>query len=395
MNDDLMTKPKILWFSHSPLSISESFIADTIQLLKLDHEVRVVSGSDGSLCAYPDLDVRFTSHSKMRERSYEKVLRLWKKKELHSERTARQVEVVLDAEFQDYRPDVLWVCYGTSAYDARRFLANTKVPFFIEVHGYDVSSQFGRASYRSSFVALANRSAGVICASEHTRRLCTLAGVNPDRIHVVRYSLDSQRIAPTGQPKTNYPSLIHFGRLTAKKHPLATLEAFRLLKMKVPDARMTFIGSGDMGDELERRTLDYGLSESVTVLPGMPQAQALELVEQHWIFCQHSVTALDGDQEGFSLSPAEAALLEMPVVSTYHNGIREHVLHERTGFLTHEYDFDAMAGYMERLVLDEALRLRMGEEGRASVSALCSFHNRRRLIGELVEFLMLCSQDFD
>lgn len=380
-----MKRRKILWFSHSTLSISESFIADTIQLLQRDHDVCVISGSDGALCAYPDLNAEFTSHSRLKERTYEKVMRLWKKWELHSERIARRVESILGNRIQNFQPDVLWICYGTSAHDARRYLSKTDIPYFIEVHGYDVSSQFGKPSYRSSFVSLANRSAGVICASEHTRRLCTLAGVRPDRIHVIPLSLDSERIAPSFEPKTSFPSLIHFGRLTAKKHPLATLEAFRILKSRVRDAKLTFIGAGDMGAELEQRIHQYGLSDSITLYPGMPQSEALKIVEQHWVFCQHSVTALDGDQEGFSLSPAEAALLEMPVVSTYHNGIREHVMHERTGFLTHEYDFDAMADYMEKLLLNENLRMQFGKVGRKSVSIICDARKRRKRLQVLVE----------
>lgn len=59
------------------------------------------------------------------------------------------------------------------------------------------------------------------------------------------------------------------------------------------------------------------------------------------------MTARSGDQEGFGISLAEAAALELPVVSTLHNGIPEQVINGETGFLVREHDYEAMA---ERLV---------------------------------------------
>ena len=77
---------KILWLSHSPLTISETFIAATIRILKEDHEVLVVSGGNGRDCAFPDLDVRFTGHAQLKESASEKFIRTWRKSHPFDER---------------------------------------------------------------------------------------------------------------------------------------------------------------------------------------------------------------------------------------------------------------------------------------------------------------------
>lgn len=53
--------------------------------------------------------------------------------------------------------------------------------------------------------------------------------------------------------KTAHASFVHFGRLTEKKHPIATLEAFKLVEAEIPEDIMTFIGDGPLKSELLER----------------------------------------------------------------------------------------------------------------------------------------------
>ena len=116
----------------------------------------------------------------------------------------------------------------------------------------------------------------------------------------------------------------------------------------------------------------------------MSRQEALDIVQSHWVFCQHSVTASDGDQEGFGLSPAEAALLGMPVISTVHNGIPEHVENGKAGILTREWDIESMAEAMLRLANDAELRNSMGKKGRENIVNLCDPDKRKKRIRELI-----------
>ena len=105
---------------------------------------------------------------------------------------------------------------------------------------------------------------------------------------------------------------------------------------------------------------------------------------EHWIYVQHSVTGPNGDQEGFGISLAEAALMEIPVVSTWHNGIPEQVIHNETGFLCQEFDFETMAAQVCILINDSKLRKEMGKKGRANIIELCDPNFRTEKLLRLV-----------
>ena len=82
------------------------------------------------------------------------------------------------------------------------------------------------------------------------------------------------------------------------------------------------------------------------------------------IFLQHSITALNGDQEGFGVSIAEASATGLPVICSNATGIRDQVVDGKTGFLVPEKDVKSMAEKMLLLANDYDLRKRMGTTGR-------------------------------
>lgn len=92
------------------------------------------------------------------------------------------------------------------------------------------------------------------------------------------------------------------------------------------------------------------------------------------------------NQEGIALSPAKA-LLELPVIGTNHNEIPEHVIHEETGLLVNEYEFDGMAEAKFNLINDRGKRLTFGGAGR-KMSSCCAFlrRDKRQLSVRLIQF---------
>ena len=126
------------------------------------------------------------------------------------------------------------------------------------------------------------------------------------------------------------------------------------------DAQLTIIGEGPLKEQLEAYIQEHHLEAAVTLLGPCTNRQALAELQQHHVFCQHSVTGMDGDQEGFALSPAEAALFEMPVVATWHNGIPNMCNTVQTGLLVREWDIEAMAQAMSHWLRHQTQRWPVG-----------------------------------
>jgi colanic acid/amylovoran biosynthesis glycosyltransferase len=73
--------------------------------------------------------------------------------------------------------------------------------------------------------------------------------------------------------------------------------------------------------------------------------------------------------EGFCNAVVEAQAMELPVVCTDADGLRENVADGETGFVVERRNPAALAGKVEKLAQDPQLRRRMGEAGRRRVTS--------------------------
>ena len=57
----------------------------------------------------------------------------------------------------------------------------------------------------------------------------------------------------------------------------------------------------------------------------------------------------------------------LPVISTYHAGIPEVVIHNETGLLVQEYDITGMGQHMIRVLKENLLAQKLGQAGRERI----------------------------
>ena len=293
----------------------------------------------------------------------------------------------LSVVVSEFQPAVAYVEFGGTGVLAVEAMSAANVPFVVHFHGNDISGMLSDGDYRLRLREVFSRAARLIAASNHMRRLIVLEGAVEQKCCVVKLDVNVECCEPVSWDvrRRESPSIVFLGRLTPKKHPVALIEAFAIVRRSVPRAVLTIIGDGPEKDRVESRIRLHGLSDSVRMLGAMPRGKALLEVAKHWVYAQHSVTAPSGDQEGFALSLAEAALLELPVVSTNHNGIPEHVIHGLTGLLCKEFDYETMAAYLVRLLSNPDECKLMGEAGRLNVATNFPRGQRPKAISELLE----------
>lgn len=73
------------------------------------------------------------------------------------------------------------------------------------------------------------------------------------------------------------------------------------------------------------------------------------------------------------------------MISTMHNGIPEHVIDGKTGFLVREFDYESMAERMLLLVSDPELMRAFGRAGRENIQNICNPENRLRELKRLFQ----------
>ena len=123
--------------------------------------------------------------------------------------------------------------------------------------------------------------------------------------------------------------------------------------MKQVDAKLFIAGKGPLEDELKEQAKELG--EKVTFLGAKTHEELPAIYASADVFVAPSVTAKDGDKEGFGLVILEALASGIPVVASNSGGIVDLIHHEENGLLVPEKDSNAIADSINRLMNDATL----------------------------------------
>ncbi len=260
--------------------------------------------------------------------------------------------------------DVVIANYGISAVHMMPPCKALDIPLIPVFRGHDATDRKLLAQYSGKYEKLFEYAPFLVAVSSGIQTQLINLGADPEKIHIIPSGVNTSKFKPSMEK----PESRHFlavGRFTPKKAPLNTLRAFYQVHQKFPDATITLAGhrAGPI-PQMEALASELGLEEAVSFTGRLEHSEISKLMKTALAFVQHSVTAANGDMEGTPVGIMEACASGLAVVSTFHGGIPDAVLHEKTGFLVREGDIDQMARYMEVLCEDPGLAKEMGLEGR-------------------------------
>jgi starch synthase len=138
------------------------------------------------------------------------------------------------------------------------------------------------------------------------------------------------------------------------------LEAFRMVRRRLPDARLHLVGPKELAIP---PALEAGVTFHGYLNKGVP-ADRDRLAELYRRCCLFAMPSL---WEPFGIAPLEAMVNQVPCLVTNRWALKEMVVPGETGDLVECGDIDDLAAKLSSLLSDpEALR-RMGENGRQIV----------------------------
>jgi len=188
-------------------------------------------------------------------------------------------------------------------------------------------------------------------------------GVARERISVLHNPVDLASIAAAASEPLDrahdwlwsHPVIVAAGRLAdAKNYPLL-LDAFALLRARMP-VKLFVLGEGERESALREQVDRLGLAGAV-VFCGFQR--------NPWkYFARADVFALSSRYEGFGNVVIEAMACGVPVVATSSPGTREIVRDGVDGLLVDVHEPTALAAALEALLTDDTLRRRMSDEAR-------------------------------
>ncbi len=145
----------------------------------------------------------------------------------------------------------------------------------------------------------------------------------------------------SAQEKTGNPRIVYSGRLTKAKRPDHALDAFKLVKQKIPNAELVFLGDGPLLQKLQKEAV-----AGVKFYTNLPNAERRRELEKGWVLVNPSV------REGWGLNVIEANALGVPCVAYDVAGLRDSVKDGLTGLLAQSGNISELAQQITFLILD-------------------------------------------
>lgn len=279
----------------------------------------------------------------------------------------------------DFKPDVVHTHASKAGFVGRMAASKMKVPVIVHTfHGNVFKGYFSPWKtniYKKLERHLASKSAAIIAISElqkqelvQEHRIC-----KAEKIEVIPLGFDLSRFhenqsALRQKFRTEYQlddqtvAIGIVGRLVPIKDHALFLRAFAMVRKKhsIP-MRAFIVGDGELRQELESlcQTLDltHGASGNCDVV----FTSWIKDVER--VNAGMDIIALSSLNEGTPVSLIEAQASQKPIVTTEVGGIRNIVIPGETALLSSKSDVDAFADNLEKLVVNEDLRVRMSQKG--------------------------------
>ncbi|WP_366184807.1 glycosyltransferase [Flavobacterium ovatum] len=272
--------------------------------------------------------------------------------------------------------------YGPTANRIVKICKKLNIPLITHFHGYDASIGYVIESC-NKYKEVFEYSNYVIAVSRSMQKSLIELGCPSEKVIYNTYGPDNSFL--NVDPQFTENTFIGLGRFVEKKAPYYTILAFKKVIGQFPNAQLVIGGKGELY-EVCRNLVRYHKIENNVLLPGVLTKEAfIAYLEKSLAFVQHSVTALNGDQEGTPVSILEACAAGLPVIATDHAGIPDVIIDGETGFLVQEHDVDAMAEKMKIIIENTSLAKQMGANGKEVIKRNFSLQKHLTIIDDLVE----------
>lgn len=190
-----------------------------------------------------------------------------------------------------------------------------------------------------------------VTVSESSRK--DLVDLGFKKVFVVGEGLNFKPLEKLDE-KEHFPVIVFAGRLNKAKRPDQAIEAFKIVKSKIPDAELWIIGDGHFSGKLTRIAV-----EGVRFLGSVSNEERRELIKKTWVLVNPSV------REGFGLNVVEANALGVPCVAYDVAGLRDAVISDETGLLVKSGDVEALGEAIFQVLASDVLRVRLSEKALA------------------------------
>jgi glycosyltransferase involved in cell wall biosynthesis len=254
-----------------------------------------------------------------------------------------------------------WATYpATSAWIIQEL---TGIPFTVAGHAHDLYTA------NPSLAAKLSRARFVVTCTEDNKLYLDRLTQGRVRVHVSYHGVDLSRFAPLPKPAQGPCRILVVGSLLPCKGLETLIAGCALLSARGVAFDCTLAGGGPLEKKLRALIAKHRLADRVRITGFVTQEVVIGLYQQAHVFVLPLVSKIHW---GIPNVVIEALATKTPVVCCDLPSMKELVRHNQTGWIIPESDPQGVAGAVQRLWNDPALRLRLADAGSARVTELFS-----------------------
>lgn len=194
-----------------------------------------------------------------------------------------------------------------------------------------------------------------ITVSESSKASLINLGIKDENISIIHNGVE---LVESKEKKNQTPQLIYFGRYKKYKNIELLLEIFNKLNEEQPDSKLILAGKNTDHPHLATQINSLGLHNSVTQYGQVSEQEKADLLASSWV---HLTTS---SVEGWSITTIEAAIHGTPTVAFNVKGLRDSILHNKTGVLVPAFDQNLFLSEIRFLIHDRERLSRMSADTR-------------------------------
>lgn len=195
-------------------------------------------------------------------------------------------------------------------------------------------------------------------------------GVNIDRFYPVNVDLEKSKLGLEDKKV-----ILTVCRLVERKGIDVVINALPELARKIPEIKYLIAGTGPDLQRLQRLAEQLGVSDYISFLGYIPDEQLNEIYNLCDVFVMPSHHR-PPEVEGFGLVFLEAGATGKPCLGTTAGGISDAIQDGQTGYLVQPNDYQGLTDALTRLLKDEDLASRMGDNARFYIMNQCNWEER-------------------
>ena len=292
--------------------------------------------------------------------------------------------------FLDKNFDILFCHFGTNGILGTYIKKiGVDVKLVTVFHGYDMS-RFIMSNGDNVYRELFSNGDLFLPISNYWKRKLVKLHCNEKKIIVHHMGINLEKFKFFERRKKTGESIkiLTVGRLVEKKgHEYAIRAIAKIIKKNI-NIEYIIAGEGPLRNKLEDLVSELDIKSYINFLGAVEHDEVLKLFQQAHIFILPSITASSGDQEGIPVVLMEASATGLPIISTYHTGIPEAVIDDKSGFLVPEKDVDILAEKLEYLIEHPEIWSDIGQYGRKFVEVHYDINKLNQRLVEIYQNLI-------